>query len=129
MAVITSNAGVLLINGESAICPKSITLKMDLELKDLQCSASNGYKRSAAGNVSWDGSLNMVMDSGAGFTAADAMNALKSRVVKTISLAITGGFTFTGNAFITNVTNNLPENNDAIDISVSFTGDDEPTIS
>ncbi len=45
MAIITANAAVLTIAGEAAICPKSLTFQADLELKDLQCSASNGFKR------------------------------------------------------------------------------------
>jgi hypothetical protein len=128
MAIITANAAVLNIAGEAAICPKSLTFQADLELKDLQCSASNGFKRSAAGNVSWQGSGSFILDSGSGLSGADVLNAVKNRALIAISLAITGGPTITGNAFMTNAQLNIPENNDPIEVSFTYTGDDSFTI-
>jgi hypothetical protein len=128
MAIVTSNAAAITIAGESPICPKSIQINIDLELKDLQCSASNGFKRSAAGNVSWGGSANFIMDTGSGLSAADVFNAVKNRTLVAVSVAITGGITLSGQAFVTNATVNAPENNDPVEVSVTFTGDDQPTI-
>ena len=112
MAIITSNAAVLSIGGETAVCPKSATLKLDLELKDTQCSAANGWKRSAVGNKSWEMSMNFIMDDGAGLEVSDLTTAWNARSLVAGSLAITGDITATGDGYITNITINAPENGD-----------------
>ena len=129
MAIITSNAAVLSIGGETAVCPKSATLKLDLELKDTQCSAANGWKRSAVGNKSWEMSMNFIMDDGAGLEVSDLTTAWNARSLVAGSLAITGDITATGDGYITNITINAPENVDPIEVSVTLTGDDDLTIS
>lgn len=128
MAIISSNSVVFSLGGETAVCPKTTTLQFDLELKDLQCSASNGYKRSSAGNVSWQGTSTFVADTGAGLSMADIFNGVKNRALVAVSIAVTGGSTFTGNVWVTNATLNAPENADPVELSITFTGDDAPTI-
>lgn len=128
MALITSNLAVLTINSEVAVCPKSSTFQADLDLKDLQCSASNGTKRFAPGNYGWSGSGTFNYDTAAGLSLNDLLAALKSRTTKTFSLAYTGGVTITGNVWITNVTSNNPENSEVVEISYTYTGDDDFTV-
>lgn len=129
MAIISSNAAVLTIAGGVAECPKSATLKMGLELKDTQCSASNGWKRSAKGNKFWEMSLNFILTDGSGLSVQDLHTAWDAAEPVTASLAVTDGFTASGDGFITDITVNAPENAEPIEVSVTLTGDDELSLS
>lgn len=128
MAVITTSAVAMSIGAEVPTCPQSATLKMATELKDLQCSASNGWKRSAAGNKSWEMTLNFALTTDGALTLADIHAAWDAAAVIAVSFAITGSITASGDGWITNVDVNAPENNDPVQVSVTITGDDELTI-
>jgi len=128
MAIITSSAVAMSIGGEVPTCPQSATLKMATELKDLQCSASNGWKRSAAGNKSWEMTLNFVLATDGALTLTDIHTAWNASAVIAVSFAITGSITASGDGWITNVDVNAPENNDPVTVSVTITGDDDLSI-
>lgn len=129
MAVITSSAVAMSIGGEVPSCPQSATLKMATELKDLQCSASNGWKRSAAGNKSWEMTLNFALTTDGALTLTDIHTAWDAAVVIAVVFAITGSLSVEGDGWITNVDVNAPENNDPVTVSVTITGDDELAVS
>lgn len=128
MAVITSSAVAMSIGGEVPSCPQSATLKMSTELKDLQCSASNGWKRSAAGNKSWEMTLNFALTTDGALTLTDIHTAWDAAAVIAVSFAITGSITATGDGWITSVDVSAPENNDPVTVSVTITGDDDLAI-
>lgn len=127
MAILTSNLASLSIQAEVASCPTSIELNLSTELKDTQCSASNGWKRSAVGNKSWSAKLNMIYTDDGALTPADIVTAWLANTLVTIVFAITGGITKTGTGYITNVVISGPENADPITVSVDITGDDALT--
>lgn len=124
MAILTSNLASLSIEGEVASCPTSIELNLSTELKDTQCSASNGWKRSAVGNKSWSAKLNMIYTTDGALTPADIMAAWLAGATVTVVFAVTGGISYTGEGYITNVVISGPENADPITVSVDITGDD-----
>lgn len=125
MAIITSNLVALSIGGEVAACPTSMSLKLSTELKDTQCSASNGWKRSAVGNKSWEMSLNMIYTTDGALTPADIVTAWLAGAVVAVTFVVTGGINYGGDAYITNVDINAPENADPVTVSVTLTGDDD----
>lgn len=127
MAIITSNLVALSIGGEVASCPTSMELNLSSELKDVQCSASNGWKRSAIGNSSWSMKLNMTYTDDGALTPADIVAAWKARVLIAVAYVVTGGISESGDGWITNVVINAPENSDPVTVSVDITGDDELT--
>ena len=131
MALLTSNNTVLQINSETAVCPKQWNFQSDLELKDLQCNLVNGAKRFTAGNYGWSGSGSFIYDTGSGLTAADLLAHLKSRVVKPFSGAFgtgAGSITITGTVFINNVNIDAPDGGEVVNVSFSYTGDDDFTV-
>lgn len=125
MAILTSNLASLSIEGEVASCPTSIELNLSTELKDTQCSASNGWKRSAVGNKSWSAKLNMIYTDDGALTPADITTAWAANTLVDVVFAVTGGITATGTGYITNVVISGPENADPITVSVDITGDDD----
>lgn len=125
MAILTSNLVSLSIGGEVASCPTSMSLKLSTELKDTQCSASNGWKRSAVGNKSWEMSLNMIYTDDGALTPADIVTAWLAGTTVAVAFTVTGGINYEGDGYITNVDINGPENADPITVSVTITGDDE----
>lgn len=129
MAILTSNLASLSIEGEVASCPTSIELNLSTELKDTQCSASNGWKRSAVGNKSWSAKLNMIYTDDGALTPADITTAWAANTLVDVIFDVTGGITATGTGYITNVVISGPENADPITVSVDITGDDELVLS
>lgn len=129
MAILTSNLVTLSIGGEVASCPTSMSLKLSTELKDTQCSASNGWKRSAVGNKSWEMSLNMIYTDDGALTPSDIVTAWLAGTTVAVVFAVDGGISYEGDGYITNVDINGPENADPITVSVTITGDDELSAS
>ena len=129
MAILTSNLASLSIEGEVASCPTSIELNLSTELKDTQCSASNGWKRSAVGNKSWSAKLNLIYTDDGALTPADITTAWAANTLVDVIFDVTGGITATGTGYITNVVISGPENADPITVSVDITGDDELAFS
>lgn len=62
MAVINGNYMLLVLDGNTLGCTKSVTLNVNADISDASCKSSNGWAYGIIGQTSWDVSFDGLFD-------------------------------------------------------------------
>lgn len=116
--------------GTAITCLTNVSLEFSMETRDTSCKDTTGnWDSSIAGTQSWTGSGegNIAFDAANGIIALRTAFAAASTVVVSVTSAVSGDPRVYGNALLTSLSENYPDNENST-FSFSFKGVGAPTF-
>ncbi|QNE38992.1 hypothetical protein F1C16_05200 [Hymenobacter sp. NBH84] len=108
-------------------CVQSLSFSTEVEMVDVTCAASNGFRQQVPGTESWSGDLNSVLrefneaEQASNVSIMDVYTKLKNGSLVDVEYTF-GGFRFSAKAYIQNVSIDSSGPSDAVTWSASLQG-------